>query len=129
MKRIAQFAAVLAIALFVAQPALAGSICIFGQSATCVTGCPMAMDNMGPDCPMASGMVASGCSMDCCPGAAMQASEPLAAANKWRTAVQTLALADASEISAANPVAVGPISVKFRGVSPPRYILNQVFRI
>jgi hypothetical protein len=129
MKRIAQFAAVLAITLLVAQPALAGATCLFGSAAACVSGCTMAMDGMGSDCPMTGQMLSSGCPMDCCSHAALQATEPLVAPSKVRVAVQPIAFAEHSQISIADPIAVAREIIETRSVSTPRYILNQVFRI
>ncbi len=127
MKRIAQFAAVLAIALLVAQPAIAGATCLFGPAAACVSGCPMA--GMGPDCPMTGQTVASSCPMDCCSHAALQATDPQVAPSKVRVVVQPIAFAEHYKVSIANPIAVAREIVKIRSVSPPRYILNRAFRI
>jgi hypothetical protein len=129
MKRIAHFAAVLAIVLLVVQPALAASFCVVGQNAVCTTGCPMAMAGMGPDCPMASGMVASGCSMDCCSHGAMLASESQATADRHRSDMRFMAVVEPAAIAGFEPIADRRIISEILGVSPPRYILNQVFRI
>jgi hypothetical protein len=127
MKRIAQCVAVLAIALLMVQPVLAGSNCILGAAAACVEGCPMA--GMGADCPMQSPMLSSGCPMDCCGHAVMQATEPVAAADRARVAVQVSALTGRPEIlaAAADDLRAG---MEARDASPPPiYILNRVFRI
>jgi hypothetical protein len=127
MKRIAQFAAVLAIALLIAQPVVAGATCLFGPAAACISGCPMA--GMGPDCPMGGQTLATSCPMDCCSHAALQASEPLAAPSKVRVVAQPIALAEPFQNSIANPKAAAREIIEIQSVSPPRYILNKVFRI
>ena len=129
MKRIVQFAAILAIALLLVQPALAASACLFGPAVACVTGCPMAMGGMRPNCPMSSQMVASSCPMDCCSHSASQATEPVATADKMRAVAQPLTLAEFAVIPISNPALAAREINEIRGVSPPLTILNQVFRI
>jgi hypothetical protein len=129
MKRIAQFASILAILLLTAEPAFAGFACTFGLTANCMAGCPMAMEAMGPDCSMASGIMASACPMECCLDAAVQATESAAAVNNLRKIGHTPAAAEDAAILPVAPVTNLSIGANVRAVSPPRYILDHNFRI
>ena len=57
MKRFIQIVALFASGLLVVQPALASFPCALGAPQSCAAGCPMAMNDMGPDCPMAGLMI------------------------------------------------------------------------
>lgn len=130
MKRLAQLAAVLTIGLIVAQPVLFGLPCALGMPLACTPGCPMAMNGMGADCPMASsGMATSACSQSCCTQAAPQAAPPLIAREKLNIAALAPALAVHAAACLAGPAAVLPPPVESAASSPPTYLLNQVFRI
>ena len=129
MKRMAQFAAILAIAFLMAQPAFASPACTFESAAGCVVDCPMDMQGMGPDCPMTGPIVSFGCPTDCCSHAAVQAMESIVAPEKLRVGAQQAVASDASEAPIAAPVADRPSGLAIRGSSPPRYLMNQVFRI
>lgn len=129
MKRIAQFAAALALALFVVEPALAGLPCAFGLPAACAPDCPMLMSGMGADCPMAGPMAASDCPQNCCAHAVAQAIATVVAAENLKTAAHTTALATPIEVGTTRLAAAHGGAIGARVESPPLYLLNQVFRI
>ena len=129
MKRTEKFVLVAAIALLVANPVFANSICLFGLSTLCVSACPMAMEGMGSDCEMAGPMLATGCAVNCCSHATSEATETYAAPNTARAAAQPAVLADLAASSAPGLVMAGRNGVVVRGEPPPIYILNRVFRI
>ena len=129
MKRLAQFVAILAMAFLVIPPALAGVICTPAESAACVPSCPMAMDSMGADCPMVGQAMASECPLNCCAQNALHAVAPLVPSEKVRLAISLLAA-----VLPGAPLTIGAQASLFaplenKAVSPPIYILNQVFRI
>lgn len=129
MKRFAQLVAVLAIALFAIQPALAGMSCMPNQSAACVPGCPMAMDSMGADCPVAGQAMASECLPNCCTHGVSPAIAPLVPSERLRLAMFLISAARPDAGQSAKTAASFFAPIESRAVSPPRYILNQVFRI
>lgn len=123
MKRLAQFAAFLVIALLAMQPALAATPCLSGAAAPCQPGCPMSMSSMGADCPMAAAV----CLGSCCTVATPQAVANLAPPEP---------LAIPAGVALVNPLALqAPASLSRAAccaapfASPPLYLLNQVFRI
>ena len=128
MKRLAQFAALLGMALLALQPALAALPCAVGAPAPCAPGCPMTMSDMGADCPMPASMVAGACPGSCC---TMRATQPVGqlallprptgashATPVSRELTPQEATADPGIARSADPF-----------VSPPLYLLHRVFRI
>jgi hypothetical protein len=133
MKQLIQFVSVSVIALLAVQPAHAGVPCVLGAPVACVPGCPMVMSGMAPDCPMngpaTSQMTAADCPQNCCAHALPPAVIPLAASGKLKPAAPALFhLLQAALPVSGSALALGaPTDAQF--ASPPRYILNQVFRI
>jgi hypothetical protein len=129
MKRFVQLVAILAVVFLAAQPALAGMACAPAQSAACIPGCPMAMSAMGPDCQMTGNTVTGDCPQNCCSLSLSQRLAPLAAPRKLHLSL----LASATVLSFAVPTAEPSVAVhapiSAQAVSPPHYLLNQVFRI
>jgi hypothetical protein len=89
----------------------------------------MTQSNMGPDCPMARQMAANDCPQGCCTHAVPQGLAIVTALDHARLVLR--AQLAVSLIQADAPVAAfavrPPLTVPIN--SPPRYILNQVFRI
>ena len=129
MKRIAQFAAALAIAFLAVQPVLGSLPCRLGPATACASGCSMAMNVMGPDCMMQGRMAEAGCPRNCCDHSVLQSTLLLAAQSKSRHLVPSPLLAQSVATAAADPIPYAQAGNESRGGSPPRYILNQVFRI
>jgi hypothetical protein len=129
MKRIAQFVAVLGIALVAVQPVLASLPCVVSSGGVCISGCPMATIEMGPDCSMQGPMAESSCPQNCCDHNAFQATAPLAVHDKSRLSAPSTALALTMALAVTAPAAHTQVNHGPRADSPPRYILNQVFRI
>lgn len=129
MKKFLQFVAVAVIVLFAAQSAFAGLPCASGMAASCAPGCPMTQSSMGPNCPMARQMAANECPQGCCTHAVPQALAIVAAPDHARLTLRAqsimpqMAVAASHQAFAVHPTSTVPIN------SPPRYILNQVFRI
>lgn len=128
MKRFIQFAAVLTIALMAGSPVAEALACstLMGEG----TGaCTMGMSEMGTDCPMAQPMAAGGCAQECCNHALPLVPAPLLIPVKPRIASPSqfialiLASPDAEQAAIAKSTGPSP------STSPPRYILNRVFRI
>jgi hypothetical protein len=103
--------------------------CALAQPAACLPDCPMAMSGMSADCPMAGQMATSDCPANCCVHASWQALAPVLASDKVRqtTAVAMDTVPAVSSLAGKTRVTSRPIEGRVE--SPPRYILNQVFRI
>lgn len=129
MKSLVQFVAVLAIALLAVQPAVAGLPCEDAARTTCAPGCPMSMNGMGLDCPMASRMAAGACSENCCGHALPQVTAPLAVAEGIKLAASAAPSMLPGSISITELVIARWTPIEARFTSPPRHILYQVFRI
>ena len=129
MTRTTQFAATLAIALLTVQPVLASLPCDANPASACVPGCRMNMSSMGADCPMAGLIMDASCGQNCCAQAGLQTLAPAVAAEKLRIAVVAGPLVLHVAQAPANRVAGIERIDQVRGDSPPRYIVNQVFRI
>jgi hypothetical protein len=130
MSRITQFAAAFALAFLMAQPVLASLPCEANHASPCASGCPMAMSEMGADCPMASQhMMDAGCLQTCCARAGLQTFAPAVGAGKLRAGVAAVPLAQLVTVLPANRITGFGRASEVRGESPPRYIVNQVFRI
>jgi hypothetical protein len=128
MKRLIQFAAVLTIALMAGSPVAEALACstLMGEG---TAACPMGMSEMGPDCPMAQQMAGDGCAQECCNHALPLMPTPLLIPVKPRIASPSQFIA----LILASPDAEQSAIAKSKGpppsISPPRYILNRVFRI
>ncbi len=131
MKPLLKFAALLVISALVILPALASLPCTFGATAACAPGCPMAMamDSMGPNCPMSAQLSATDCPQNCCTPALTQVVAALATPEKLRftAPAPTAGLSVAPSIGQPSFAAHAPIEPQF--APPPRYILIQNFRI
>ena len=129
MRRCLQFVAVLVIAFLAAQPAAALITCAFDPSPI-PSACPMemtGMNAMGAGCPMSPNLGTSGCAQDCCthPAAASVTAIALVKPrlNLPQRLEQQLAIPIAQPVTGDAPLAAPTFS------PPPRYILNQTFRI
>jgi hypothetical protein len=131
MKRLFQFVAVLVTAFLAAQPAQALITCAFDPSPI-ASACPMEMSGMNAmaaGCPMSRNAESSGCAQDCCTHPAAGIAPAITAPVKPRLnplpqcLEQQLAIPTAQPVTGDSPLA----APAFR--SPPRYILNQTFRI
>ena len=129
MRRRVQFVAVLVIALLALQPILAGVPCAFGMSETCAAGCPMAMNGMGPDCPMTGRMTTADCPSDCCTHTLPQAAMFPATPGRVKLAVPAHSAVLPEIVFTPGQAPAPQAQIEARIASPPRYILNQVFRI
>ena len=133
MKRLIQFVAASVIALLAVQPALAGVPCTHGVPVACAPGCPMAMSNMAPDCPMngtvANQMTATDCPQNCCTHALLQPVNLWPASVKLKFAAPTPAIALPAAISTLELASGFNGSIQVRSASPPLRILLHVFRI
>ena len=97
----------------------------------------MAMNGMGPNCPMnhaaagsvSHGMASSDCPQNCCGHAFSQAMAPGASSDKLRLIVAAAAFAQPGLISFADPLLRPLANLQLQFSFPPRYVLNQVFRI
>jgi len=97
----------------------------------------MGMDGMGPNCPMnhpaagsaSRGMASSDCPQNCCGHAFAQAMAPGATSDKLKLIAAAAALAQPGLISFADPLLRPLANLEPQFSSPPRYVLNQVFRI
>lgn len=129
MKHLLKTVVLLVIALLAAQPVLSSLNCAAGAAPACVPGCPMAMGSMGPNCSMSGISAAAGCQQDCCTRHAADAVLLPASRDKSKITLHTPVAAFASTFAEAgqdNPIAD---SFDPRADSPPRYIMNSVFRI
>jgi hypothetical protein len=130
MKRLIQIVAIFTIGFLVVQPALASLPCSFGTPVTCVSGCPMAMSGMSPDCPMTgmSSVNATDCPQNCCSKVFALAMAPPAVTQRLRLIAVTAI--PASPMTAFEPdMFRAQRPLESRTASPPRYILLKVFRI
>lgn len=123
MKRLAPYAALLVNALLAVQPALAATVCSSAAPVPCAPGCPMSMGSTAPDCPMTSGACPSGC----CAVAVPQAVAPLALPERLTTPAHAALLHTLPLLAATSPRRAVRSAAPF--VSPPLYLLHQVFRI
>jgi hypothetical protein len=131
MKPLLKIAALLVISALVLLPALASLPCAFGATAACAPGCPMAMamNNMGPNCPMSTQLSATDCPQNCCTPAPTEVMAALDMQGKSRF----IALAPSpvqpavAHVSLLDRAKQAPTEPQF--ASPPRYILIQNFRI
>lgn len=129
MKHLLKTAVLVVIGLLAAQPVLSSLSCAAGMAAACVPGCPMAMSGMTPDCPMKGMSAAEGCPQSCCTQNTFNAVLPKAARNKSIVSIHVPAATLASVYAAAGLEKPAVASLEARADTPPRYILNRVFRI
>jgi hypothetical protein len=129
MKRITQFSAVVFLALLTVQPVLASLSCALGGVRGGASSCPMGMSEMGADCPMASHMVDAGCSQNCCAQAGLPTRGAAVKADKLRVDGLSAAVAALVTYAQSGRTTGTDRRSGVRGDSPPRHILNQVFRI
>jgi hypothetical protein len=129
MKHLLKTAVLLIIGLLAAQPVLSSLSCAAGLAAACVPGCPMAMSNMAPDCPMTGMSAAEGCPQNCCTQSTLNAVLPQTAPDKFKVSIHIPIATFASVSAAAGLEKRSAVSLDARADTPPRYILNRVFRI
>jgi hypothetical protein len=129
MKRLTQLATVAVIALLVVTPALASLPCTSGLRAACAGDCPMMMNGMGTDCPMAGRETAGGCSPNCCAAAASQVAVFAVTPKKLKLASGVSTPVVIGEAVAQEQSAAIDSQTETRATSPPHYLLNRVFRI
>ena len=131
MKKLLQIVAVALVAVFAAQPTLAGLTCGIMPVSNVASApkCDMGMDAMGASCPMHHDSTGSGCLQDCCRNGWPPAVVQSASKTKQKTsgtpflpAIPTLATTPAATITAAPPEDIV-------AAAPDRHILLQVFRI
>lgn len=122
-----QFAAVLVVLLLAGLPAAEALTCPLRAEAA--AACPMGMTETSANCPLAKGMSANECLRDCCNCGLPKLVGPVAVRvhQKQGMPVQFVALA-AMNAGAERAVAAAP-GGPAASSSPPRYILNRVFRI
>ncbi len=89
----------------------------------------MAQSNMGPDCPMARQMAANHCPQGCCPHAVPQALAIVAALDHARLNLRAQSILPQLAVAASHAAFAFHPSFTVTINSPPRYILNQDFRI
>jgi hypothetical protein len=128
MKRMAQFAAVMVVALLAGLPAAEVLTCPLRASGES-TVCPESMSKATSECPMAQWLAAKKCGRDCCNCGLPKLVGPVSVTvlQKPAAPVQFVAL-DASGRDVDHAVAATPDGPTISS-SPPRYILNCVFRI
>jgi hypothetical protein len=129
MKHLLKTAVLLVVGLLAAQPVLSSLDCAAGMAAACVPGCPMAMSSMSSDCPMKGMSAAEGCPQSCCTQNSLNAVLPQAAPDKSKATIHISAATLASVYAAAGLEKPTAVSLEGRADTPPRYILNRVFRI
>lgn len=123
MKRLLQTVAVLVASVLAVQPALAALAC------SAESRCPMAMSEMGPDCPMAHSLEAANCSPDCCDHSTLGASQSWVTLSRPKNHAVDPAPAAGIVVFSTPAVGRGILPDPATQSSPPRYILHQVFRI
>jgi hypothetical protein len=134
MKNLLKTTVLLIAGLLAAQPVLSSLSCVAGMAPACAPDCPMAMSSMAPDCPMngmgATGMTADqGCQRNCCTRNAFDAVLPRIGRDKSQVAIHVPVAAFAVTFAAAQPERPATDSFDPLADSPPRYIMNRVFRI
>lgn len=128
MKRMVQFAVVVVVTVLAGLPTAEALTCPL-RAAAKSAACPTGMIETSADCPMARLMAADECLRDCCNCGLPKLVGPVAVPvyPKPGMPVQFVALA------ALNAGAEHAVATTFDGPmvssSPPRYILNRVFRI
>jgi hypothetical protein len=125
MKRFIQFAAVVLMGLMAVQPAMAVLPCVEGEHAACVPGCPMTANGMSGDCHTNS-MAATG---NCRPESLPQVFAWIGTPKELHLSALASPVAAAFAIPAAELRFAVRLAIDARAASPPRYLLNQVFRI
>jgi hypothetical protein len=129
MKHLPKTAVLLVVGLLAAQPVLSSLGCAAGMAAACVPGCPMAMSSMAPDCPMKGMSAAEGCPQSCCTQDTVNAVLPKASTDKSKVTIHIPVATFASAYAVAGLEKPAAVSLEARADTPPRYILNRVFRI
>jgi hypothetical protein len=134
MKHLLKTAVLLVIGFLAAQPVLSSLSCAAGLAVACTPSCQMATSNMAPDCPMtgtsATGMSASGgCPQNCCTQNSLNALLPQPAPDKSKVTTPLPVAILARVYAVAGREKPAAISLEGRADTPPRYILNRVFRI
>jgi hypothetical protein len=133
MKRLLPLAALLVICLLAGQPVLSSLACVDGMAVPCVPSCPMAMGEMAtgmaPDCPMEGMTAAESCPQTCCANHVLEAVLQQAPPDKARLAHLGPSYGFVNATAASEPSSPVTAPFELRSSSPPRYILNRVFRI
>ena len=124
----AQFAALVVVLLLAGLPAAEALTCPLRVSRDAVA-CPMGMGGAHSDCPMKQRLSGNECLRDCCNCGLPKLVGPIAVPVQLKqgTSVQFVAL-DAPGREAEHAAAAAPDGPAVSS-SPPRYILNRVFRI
>lgn len=125
MKRFFQFVSILAIGLLMGPAGFEAVLCgSVGQS----TPCPMAIHDMGPDCPMAGPTASLNFPQNCCAQRCLPQVLPWARPVKPKVAILQTAIMPLV-LLVASPVRVLAKPIDASASSPPRFILYRVFRI
>lgn len=94
-----------------------------------LAACPMSMSAAHADCPMEQQAAANKCLLDCCNCGLPKLAGPIVVTVQGKQGIPVLFVAlDASGRDAERAVAAAS-DVPIVSSSPPRYILNRVFRI
>jgi hypothetical protein len=134
MRHLLKTSVLLVIGLLAAQPVLSSLNCAAGLAPACVPGCLMAMVSMAPDCAM-TGMSATGmtaaedCLQSCCAQNTFAAILPQAAPDKSKVTILVPVAAFAGTLATTGLEKPTAQSLDPHPDSPPRYIVNRVFRI
>jgi hypothetical protein len=126
VRRLLKITAILVIGILTARPVLSSLACTVRMVASCAPHCPMEMSAMGAECPM-SGMI--GTPQNCCSLNVVVAVLPRAAQPKTKAALLSLVPAALGAASVSAQPFTTPVSSSPRASSPPRYVVNRVFRI
>lgn len=129
MKHLLKSAVLLVVGLLAAQPVLSSLSCAAGMAPACAPGCPMATSGMASNCPMTGMSAAEGCAQNCCTQNSVDAVLPRIARDHSKVGALVPVAAFAGPIAAAGLEKPAAVSFDFRADSPPRYIVNRVFRI
>ncbi|HTW81149.1 MAG TPA: hypothetical protein VME23_16490 [Terracidiphilus sp.] len=84
---------------------------------------------MASDCPMMGMTAAQGCMQNCCSRNVIEAVLSRASSNKAKAASSAPLAVPTSTTVAADPARLVVVLRCVRADSPPRYIVNRVFRI
>jgi len=129
MKRVVQFAALVTIALMAGSPLAEGLVCSILMDAD-RAACPMEMGEMGPRCPMADLVAADKCAPECCNLTLPKLfAEMVTPAKPNSGSLHAAAAEPIPDTAAARNRTAAWFFETAATSSPPRYILNRVFRI
>jgi hypothetical protein len=128
MKRLVQFTAVLVVTLLAGMPTAEALTCPLRAMADSAI-CPAGMTNSSANCPIAQAAAANECLRDCCNCGLPKLIGPIAVrvSPKQGVTVQFVGL-HTLHANTGGAIATKPDEPVLSS-SPPRYILNRVFRI